>query len=533
MARKYLGGSGSSLTVWISICASTILIFYGYDQGVFGNVIIHQNFLETFGNPSADVQGTMTSVYNLGCFGGAMSTVWTGDKLGRPRQLLLGSIVIGLGAIIQTACWDVGQMYAGRVIAGLGTGMNTATAGVWQAETSKMSSRGKLVIIQMANCITGFSLSNWLTLGFSFFPGSVAWRFPLAFQLFFTFCVCAMAPFLPDSPRLLIRKGKYEEAREVIAALEGNGATIESDVVKAQFNVIKEVLDHEHENNCSWWFLLTGRGPPGALRRLLLGCWAQIENQVSGINVTSYFMSYIFINSLGISELLSRILAAAGSVDYLIFACLAYFVIERFGRRKVMMCSAAACSCCWVGIAVSQGIAENGGDQYVCGSISVLFFFLFFASFGMGVLGIPWLYPSEINALEFRTKGASLAMASNWISNYAVVQATLPGIENIGYKFWIIWACICFAFVPITWLFYPETANRTLEDIDRLFDTRPGVIVAFNKEATQLRRPVRYIEEDERIAVAVGEKGGNGDVGEEKGVDVVVQMEERVGERGL
>lgn len=87
-----------------------------------------------------------------------------------------------MGAVVQTACWSKNQMYAGRVIAGLGTGMNTATAGVWQSETSKMRSRGKLIIIQMANCITGFCLSNFLTLGFSFAPGSVSWRFPLAFQ---------------------------------------------------------------------------------------------------------------------------------------------------------------------------------------------------------------------------------------------------------------------------------------------------------------------------------------------------------------
>lgn len=57
----------------------------------------------------------------------------------------------------------------------------------------------------------------------------------------------------------------------------------------------------------------------------------------------------------------------------------------------------------------------------------------------MGVLGVPWLYPTEINALEVRAKGASLAMASNWICNYAVVQATLPGVQNLGYKFWIVW----------------------------------------------------------------------------------------------
>ncbi|KAI6802946.1 general substrate transporter [Hortaea werneckii] len=500
MGRKYLGGSGDALTVWISISAtSTVLIFYGYDQGYFGNIIISENFLETFGHPSTDTQGTMTSIYNIGCFIGAMSTIFTGDKLGRPRQVMLGTFVIGIGAIIQTASYTVAQMMVGRIVAGLGTGANTATAGVWQAETSKMNSRGKLVIIQMANCITGFSLSNWLTLGFSFAPGSVDWRFPIAFQLFFVIVLFAMCPFLPDSPRLLIRKGKYDEAREVIAALQGDGATPEDPRVKTQFNVIKDILDREHMNTYSWWRLLSGRGPSGVLRRMILGAWMQAMNQISGINVTSYYMSYIFINALGISELLSRILAACGSVDYLIFACLAYFVIERYGRRKVMMCSAAACSMCWIGITIAMGISEHGGNSYVCGSIAVALFFLFFASFGMGVLGIPWLYPAEINALEMRTKGASLAMATNWICNYAVVQATLPGVENLGYKFWIVWACICFAFVPITYFFYPETANRTLEDIDRLFETQPGIIVCRNKLATQLSRPQQFIEQDEMI----------------------------------
>ena len=162
-------------------------------------------------------------------------------------------------------------------------------------------------------------------------------QFPLAFQVFFTICIWLLCPFLPDSPRLLIRKGKYDEAKEVIAALEGHGATPDSPEVKNQFNVIKDILDREHVNTYSWWQLITGRGPSGILRRMLLGAWMQVMNQISGINVTSYYMSYIFINALGISEILSRVLAACGSVDYLIFACLAYFVIERYGRRKVMV----------------------------------------------------------------------------------------------------------------------------------------------------------------------------------------------------
>jgi hypothetical protein len=80
------------------------------------------------------------------------------------------------------------------------------------------------------------------------------------------------------------------------------------------------------------------------------------------------------------------------------------------------------------------------------------------------------------------------------------VQATLPGIESLGYKFWIIWAVICFSFIPVTYFFYPETANRTLEDIDRFFEGEPGILIHRNKLAVQLHRPAEFIEADERIA---------------------------------
>jgi hypothetical protein len=77
-----------------------------------------------------------------------------------------------------------------------------------------------------------------------------------------------------------------------------------------------------------------------------------------------------------------------------------------------MMASAGACSICWIVISIAMGRSAHGADEYKMGIIAVSFFFVFFASFGMGVLGVPWLYPTEINALEMRTKGASLAMAT-------------------------------------------------------------------------------------------------------------------------
>lgn len=84
--------------------------------------------------------------------------------------------------------------------------------------------------------------------------------------------------------------------------------------------------------------------------------------------------------------------------------------------------------------------------------------------------------------------------------NYMVAQITPPGIANLGWRFWLIWAVICASFVPITFFFYPETAHRSLEDIDRFFADHPGIFVFRNKIATQLHRPDIYIEADKAIA---------------------------------
>lgn len=84
----------------------------------------------------------------------------------------------------------------------------------------------------------------------------------------------------------------------------------------------------------------------------------------------------------------------------------------------------------------------------------------------------------------------------------------MPGIESLGYKFWIIWAVICFSFIPTTYFLYPETANRTLEDIDRFFETEPGILVHRNKLAVQLHRPAEFIEADARIAAGEQVKHG-------------------------
>ena len=261
--------------------------------------------------------GTVTALYDVGCFFGAIAAFSIGERLGRKKAVLLGTTVMSIGAILQISAFSVPQMIVGRIVAGLGNGLNTATAPVWQAETSKAAWRGKLVVVELILNIAGFSLSNWITYGFSYVNGPVAWRFPLAFQFVFIFILYGTVPWLPESPRWLIAHDQIDEAERIIADLEAT--SIDDAYVVTESKEIQWAVQYERENGVGWMDLLRGRSGKGTstIRRLILGAGSQAMQQLAGINVTSYYLPTVLIESVGLGEKMARLLAACNSVSYL------------------------------------------------------------------------------------------------------------------------------------------------------------------------------------------------------------------------
>jgi hypothetical protein len=95
-----------------------------------------------------------------------------------------------------------------------------------------------------------------------------------------------------------------------------------------------------------------------------------------------------------------------------------------------------------------------------------------------------------------RTKGASLGTATNWIVNFMVVEITPIGIASLGWRFYIIWTVFNFSFVPIVYFFYPETADRSLEDVDRFFQENHNVLIFRDADAISSKRPLKYVEHE-------------------------------------
>ncbi|MCJ1232343.1 hypothetical protein MMC14_000295 [Varicellaria rhodocarpa] len=502
--KPYFGLRGGWLTFWVSVACATDMTLFGYDQGVFGGVIVTPDFLDTLhldGPQNTSLLGTVTAIYDVGCFFGAVIACWLGEKLGRKKTILVGTTIMTIGAIIQISAYSVAQMITGRVIAGIGNGINTATAPVWQSETSTVRWRGKLVVIEMILNIAGFSLSNWMTYGFSYLHGPISWRFPLAFQLIFMIILFSTVPWLPESPRWLIAHEYEDEAFQILADLEDKG--VDDPFILTQHKEIVFAIQYERDNNVGWLDLLLGRtgasGGTCTLRRLILGAGTQAMQQLAGINVTSYYLPTVLINSVGLDNKLARLLAACNSVSYLLFSLIAIPKVERWGRRRLMMYAAAGQCFCYLIITILIRYNELPGyaasKQVASGSVA--FFFLYYVFFGIGWQGVPWLYPVEINSLSMRTKGAAIGTATNWAFNFMVVEITPIGIQTLHWKFYIIWTIFNAAFVPIVYFFYPETADRTLEDIDRLFREDHGVIVCRNKEAISPKRPWGYVEHEQ------------------------------------
>jgi hypothetical protein len=121
------------------------------------------------------------------------------------------------------------------------------------------------------------------------------------------------------------------------------------------------------------------------------------------------------------------------------------------------------------------------------------------------------------NSLPMRTKGAAVATATDWLTNFVVVEITPIGIDSLGWKFYIIFTVLNAAFLPFLYFFFPETSDRTLEDLDAYYRDNPPLVVIGDKDATSRRRPFRFVEAEETdVRKAKEEEEGGADFEEHK-----------------
>ncbi|KAL2846377.1 hypothetical protein BJY01DRAFT_247281 [Aspergillus pseudoustus] len=163
------------------------------------------------------------------------------------------------------------------------------------------------------------------------------------------------------------------------------------------------------------------------------------------------------------------ILSAIDSMQWMFWAGMASFVIDRVGRRRLLILGSAGQCLCFAMAALGLGIGTRALN-----GVAVAFIFLYYVFFGLSFLVIPFMYPAGINSQHTRNVGSAIAMVTNWL-----------GV--IGWKFYLVFAITNCVFCPICWYFYVETSGLSLEEIDRGFEIKYYADRSMTyKEATHL-----------------------------------------------
>jgi len=320
-----------------------------------------------------------------------------------------------------------------------------------------------------------------IDLGFTQLDNQISWRFPIALQAFFCALSLVGFLFLPDTPRWYYAQGRTEEGDQVLSRLFA--LPLESDQVKQQRQEILDTIELESEEGriqfTDWFwdrselqsarrirtsFLILSfqqnMGKPNLVNRK--GLWADSD---TGINVLVYYSTIVLAN-VGLSPFMQQLIAAVMNTIFAMGTWITPFTIERWGRRRIMFWTAVGCT-----LSMSVFIAMNGLERKTLATqwTAIAFVIIFIFLIGFGWMGCPWLYGPEIAPLRYRHLGGSVGAIGEWSMTFVTVFGGGIALQRVGYEIWFWQLASCIGACIFVWFWCPETAGRSLEEIDTVF----------------------------------------------------------------
>lgn len=449
--------------VWlISLVAAMGGLLFGYDWVVIGGA---KPFFEPFfGLAGEQARGWANSCALLGCLTGAVSVGALSDRLGR-RPLLISAAVLFAGSSVlsgwaPTFSWFV----VWRILGGVAIGMASGVSPMYIAEVAPAHLRGRLVAINQLTIVIGVlgaQLVNWLiarpvpddaTAAFirESWNGQYGWRWMFTAVTVPSLLFLVGSMLIPESPRWLVKNGRVERAREILARI-GGASYGAAEVAEIQSTLAREEIQHVRFGD-----LLE----PRMLKILWVGVALAVLQQWSGINVIFNYAEEVFREAgYGVSSILFNIVITG--VVMLLFTVVAILTVDRFGRRALMLSGCA-------GIGVFHSLIGFCFLLHLKGLIVVLPVMATIACYSFSLAPVTWVLISEIFPNRIRGAAIAVAVSTLWIACF-ILTYTFPLLHRLlgpAGTFWL-YAAICAGGVLFIFLRVPETKGRTLEQIER------------------------------------------------------------------
>ncbi|MGA9888604.1 MAG: sugar porter family MFS transporter [Candidatus Acidiferrales bacterium] len=426
-----------------TIVASLGGLLFGFDTAVISGTT--QALTQTF-HLSPENLGITVSVAVVGAIFGAMLAGIPGDRFGRRDSLRVLAVLYLVSSLGCAISWNWTALVVFRFIGGLGIGGSSVLGPMYIAEVAPAKWRGRLVGLFQFNIVLGILLayfSNYLVGALHFAGAEWRWKLgiPAAPALLFFLLLFA----IPRSPRWLVKKGKVDEARDVLRVTGEEN-------YEQQLQEIETSIHAEHGASdalFNWKYRLP----------IFLAVTIGMFNQLSGINAILYYLNDIFAFA-GFNKVSSDLQAVAIGATNLVFTMLAMSLIDRIGRKTLLLIGAVGTAACLGGVAA---IFLSGHHQDLLVWLRVGY--IAFCAFSQGA--VIWVYLSEVFPNRVRAKGQSLGSFSHWAMN-ALISFIFPTMAAAsgGYPFVFFAAMMVLQFFVVLF-FYPETKGISLEEMQK------------------------------------------------------------------
>ena len=419
-------------------------LLFGFDTAVIAGTT--SSLTRTY-QLSPGLLGVTVASALWGTIVGASLAGVPGERYGRRDSLRIMAVLYLTSALGCASAWSWYALLGFRFLAGLGIGGSSVLGPMYIAEIAPAKLRGRLVGFFQFNVVFGILLayfSNYVVALGHF--GLSEWRWEIGVTAIPAALFFLMLFSIPRSPRWLVKKNRLSEARNALAM------TGEEDV-EPQLREIVQSIHVEREQTAEKLFSRKYRLP------IFLAVSMGIFNQLSGINAILYYLNDIFAHA-GFSKLSGNLQAVAVGATNLLFTVLAMSVIDRLGRKLMLLIGALGTALCLAGV---SAIFFTGEHQNLL--LWLLIGFIAFFAFSQGA--VIWVYLAEVFPNNIRAKGQSLGSFSHWFMN-ALISGVFPlmAASSGGYPFAFFSAMMVLQFCVVLAV-YPETKALSLEEMER------------------------------------------------------------------
>ncbi|KAH7070690.1 myo-inositol transporter [Paraphoma chrysanthemicola] len=465
--------------VWICAAATAIGgMLFGYDTGVISGVLVVIGS-DLDNRPLSDSKKELiTTLCAAGAFVGAIIAGICADKLGRKPAIWFASVLFTVGAIVQAASYTIAQMSVGRFLIGLGVGSASMIVPVYIAEISPARFRGRMISIDMIFLGTGSVLAYAFNAAFQSVPHG--WRYMVGLGAAPSILLGVFLFWCPESPRQLMYHNRRESCIGVIRQIYP-AATEEQVMAKVSSIEIgvaqAKALEEEMTVTKSLKTLLF---VPANLRSAITACGLMFFQQFCGFNTLMYYSSTLF-DIVGFSNPIAVGTVVAG-VNW-IFTVLSIFLIDRVGRRRLLLWTMWGMPLCLVLAAIvfrwipldtrtlKLTNTEIGWPAYLV-LVAMILFVAFYAA-GLGC--VPW-QANEFLAMEVRSMGTMFMNMFVWGPNIVVSSTFLTMMKGITPSGTFgFYAALCVAGWVFVYFCFPEASNMSLEEVRAVFQHGFGV----------------------------------------------------------